>query len=75
MIGDAATPLVKYSSVFSAMDVCYDAAPENIGNYGLLAASCRAIEGTTCGSGEGMHRTCRKDSGLFLIYCSMIFHD
>jgi hypothetical protein len=59
MMGDAATPLVKYSSVFSAIDVCYDAAPENIGNYGLLAASCRAIEGATCTSGEGNHtRTC-----------------
>jgi hypothetical protein len=35
MIGDAATPLVRYSSVFSAMDVCYDAGPRNnIGNYG-----------------------------------------
>lgn len=40
MIGDAAEPLVRYSSVFSAMDVCYDAAPNNIGNYGLLAATC-----------------------------------
>ena len=40
MIGDAARPLVKYSSVFSAMDICYDAAPNNIGNYGLLAATC-----------------------------------
>lgn len=35
MIGDAATPLVRYSSVFSAMDVCYDAGPwNNIGKYG-----------------------------------------
>ena len=34
LIGDAAAPLVAYSSVFSAMDVCYAAAdnPGNIGN-------------------------------------------
>ena len=34
LIGDAAAPLVAYSSVFSAVDVCYAAAdnPGNIGN-------------------------------------------
>ena len=45
MIGDAAAPIVRYSSVFTAMDVCYDEAPNNIGNYGLLAASCLRVDG------------------------------
>jgi hypothetical protein len=35
------------------MDICYDAAPNNIGNYGLLAASCLPIEGSHCGGVEG----------------------
>lgn len=45
MIGDAATPLVRYSSVFSAMDVCYDAGPwENIGNYGTAQLPILLLE-------------------------------
>ena len=40
MIGDAAHPVVRYSSLFTLMDVCYHAAANNIGWYGLLASSC-----------------------------------
>ena len=40
MIGDAAHPIVRYSSLFTLVDVCYHAAAYNIGWYGLLASSC-----------------------------------
>eukprot|EP00912_Choanoflagellata_sp_UC4_P002313 UC4_evm2s1456 len=42
MVGDAAHQMVKYSSLFTAMDVCYrsNIPPGNIGSYGLLAATC-----------------------------------
>lgn len=31
---------VRYSSLFTAMDICYDPGSNNVGFYGLVAATC-----------------------------------
>ena len=47
MVGDAAHTVVRHSSLFTAMDICYHAGGRNIGFYGLLAATCAAKPGST----------------------------
>jgi hypothetical protein len=40
MMGDAAVPLVNFSSVFTMIDICYHVEGSNVGVYGLLKAPC-----------------------------------